>query len=111
MRKPQTGLAVLAVLALAGGAALADDPPKAEDPDTGFLEFLGSVDRLSEVNPDYLSQADAARSAKPVQPGTSPATSAPPSSPPRPSQPQSQSPPPRLTTPPGIAGDPSRTQQ
>src|SRR5579863_10075590 len=106
MRKTQTGLAVLAVLALAGAAARADDPPKAEDPDAGFLEFLGSVDRLSEVNPDYLSQADAARAAKPVQPGASPAASAPPSSPPRPSQ--SQSPPPRLTTPPGIAADPSR---
>ena len=37
------------------------DPPPAEDPDAGFLEFLGSVDGLAEVNPDYLSQANAAR--------------------------------------------------
>lgn len=50
---------LLLVLALAGLAARADEPRKApaEDPDPGFLEFLGSVDRMAEVNPDYLSQA------------------------------------------------------
>jgi hypothetical protein len=102
MRKPPTRLAVLAVLALAGAAARADDPPKAEDPDAGFLEFLGSVDRLSEVNPDYLSQADAARSAKPAPPGVSPAASTPPSAPPSPSQPRPA--PPRPPPPPGTSG-------
>jgi hypothetical protein len=49
--------AALAVLALAGTAARGGDPPNGQDPNAGFLEFLGSVDRLSEVNPDYLSQA------------------------------------------------------
>jgi len=52
---------VLIVLAFAGLAARADEPrkaPPAEEPDPGFLEFLGSVDRMAEVNPDYLSQAD-----------------------------------------------------
>ncbi|HEY6824285.1 MAG TPA: hypothetical protein VI195_07575 [Steroidobacteraceae bacterium] len=52
-------LAVLAVLALGGAAARADDVHQsAEEPDIGFLEFLGSVDRLSDVMPDYLSQAE-----------------------------------------------------
>lgn len=51
--------AVLAVLALGCGTARADDTHKpADDPDIGFLEFLGSVDRLSDVVPDYLSQAE-----------------------------------------------------
>jgi hypothetical protein len=96
MRRAQTRLAVLAVLALAGAAAHAGDPPKAEDPDAGFLEFLGSVDRLSEVNPDYLSQANPARAARPVQPGAPP-----PAPPPPPSQPQQASPP---RPPPGASG-------
>jgi hypothetical protein len=51
---------LLIVLALAGLAVRADEPrkpPPAEEPDPGFLEFLGSVDRMAEVNPDYLSQA------------------------------------------------------
>jgi hypothetical protein len=72
--------ALLAVLVLGCGAARADDARKpAEEPDIGFLEFLGSVDRLSDVMPDYLSQAEArAKNAT----GTAPA---PP--PPRPAQP------------------------
>jgi len=55
----------LAVTALLGLTMLApvtgwgDDPKPppapAEDPDPSFLEFLGSVDRLAEVNPDYLT--------------------------------------------------------
>jgi hypothetical protein len=87
MRRAQTRLAVLAVLALAAAVVHAGDPPKAEDPDAGFLEFLGSVDRLSEVNPDYLSQANPVRAARPVQPGApppAPPPPQPPASPPRP---------------------------
>jgi hypothetical protein len=95
MRRAQTRLAVLAVLALAAAVVHAGDPPKAEDPDAGLLEFLGSVDRLSEVNPDYLSQANPARVARPVQPGAPP-----PAPPPPPSQPQASPPRP----PPGASG-------
>ena len=47
-------------------AARGDEARKApDDPDAGFLEFLGSVDRLAEVNPDYLSQADPTKAGKP----------------------------------------------
>ena len=49
-----------AMLLLAAAAAAADEAaprPAAEDPDVGFLEFLGSVDGLAETNPDYLAQA------------------------------------------------------
>jgi hypothetical protein len=95
MRRAQTRLAVLAVLALAAAVSARGDPPKAEDPDAGFLEFLGSVDRLSEVNPDYLSQANPVRAARPVQPGAPP-----PAPPPPPSQPQASPPRP----PPGASG-------
>jgi len=97
MRRAQTRLAVLAVLALAAAVVHAGDPPKAEDPDAGFLEFLGSVDRLSEVNPDYLSQANPVRVARPAQPGAPP-----PAPPPPPLQPQPQASPPR--PPPGASG-------
>jgi hypothetical protein len=95
MRRAQTRLAVLAVLALAATVSARADPPKAEDPDAGFLEFLGSVDRLSEVNPDYLSQANPVRASRPVQPGAPP-----PAPPPPPSQPQASPPRP----PPGASG-------
>ncbi len=65
MWTPRTGLAVL-LLALGCYAAHADDGrAPTEDPDSGFLEFLGSVDRLAEVNPDYLSQAGAAPASRP----------------------------------------------
>lgn len=57
--------AVLAVLVLASGAACVDEPRKTEDPDVGFLEFLGSVDGLAEVDPDYPSEGEAATSGKP----------------------------------------------
>jgi hypothetical protein len=57
---PRPTLAVLAALVLGCAAARADDPHKAaEPPDPGFLEFLGSVDRLADVNPEYLAQAEA----------------------------------------------------
>ena len=82
------GLAVL-VLALGGVAARGDEARKApDDPDAGFLEFLGSVDRLADVNPDYLSQADPTKAGRP--PGktvpASPPQGAPPplTSPPQP---------------------------
>ncbi len=52
-------VACLALLALGGAAVWAGDAPKAADePDMGFLEFLGSVDRLADVMPDYLSQPE-----------------------------------------------------
>ena len=82
---------VLIVLAFAGLAARADEPrkaPPAEEPDPGFLEFLGSVDRMAEVNPDYLSQAD---------PPTAGAQGIKPPPPPPP--------PPRPPPPPNAAGD------
>jgi hypothetical protein len=77
------GWTVLAVLALAVPAVRADDT-RAQDPDPGFLEFLGGVDRLAETNPDYLSQADAPKVPKPVPPGSTPNPSPPPPPPPPP---------------------------
>jgi len=57
---PRPTAAVLAVLLVGCAAARADDVRKpAEEPDLGFLEFLGSVDRLADVNPEYLAQAEA----------------------------------------------------
>ncbi len=58
------GFTVLLVCALLAATARADDghkPPPAADPDPGFLEFLGSVDGLAEVNPDYLTQGNVVR--------------------------------------------------
>jgi hypothetical protein len=72
----RTAFAAL-LLALACPAARSDDghkPP--DDPDPGFLEFLGSVDRLAEVNPNYLSQAAATPPGRP--PGKTPAPTPPP---------------------------------
>jgi hypothetical protein len=84
MWRARTGLAVL--LALGCAVVRSDDASKApSDPDPGFLEFLGSVDRLADVNPDYLSQAGAAKVARP------PVKPAPPAPPPAP-QPQPLSP-------------------
>ena len=56
MRLTPSLLTVLLGYALLAAAAVADPPPPA-DPDPGFLEFLGSVDGLAEVNPNYLTQA------------------------------------------------------
>jgi len=79
---PRPTSALLAVLVLACAAARADDVRKAaEEPDLGFLEFLGSVDRLSDVVPDYLSHPEARGK---TADGSTPA---PPPPPPRPAQP------------------------
>jgi hypothetical protein len=84
MGTPRASCAVLAVLALACALARSDDtrkPPPA-DPDPGFLEFLGSVDRLAEVNPDYLAQADPSRVSRLAKGRAPPATPPPPPPPP-----------------------------
>jgi hypothetical protein len=76
MWRPRPTAALLALLMLGCGAARADDSRKpSEDPDIGFLEFLGSVDRLSDVMPDYLSQAE---SRGKTAAGTTPAPPPPP---------------------------------
>lgn len=72
---------VLAALLLGCAAVRADDLHKpAEPPDPGFLEFLGSVDRLADVNPEYLGQVEAW-----PKPAAAPTTPPPP--PPRPPPP------------------------
>ena len=49
--------ALLGLVTLAPVMSWGDDrKPPADPPDPSFLEFLGSVDRLAELNPDYLSQ-------------------------------------------------------
>src|SRR5207244_7679155 len=59
-------LAGLTLVMLGAALAFGEDaarkaPP---DPDPGLLEFLGSVDGLAEVSPDYLAQAERARVAR-----------------------------------------------
>ena len=82
-RRPSSVAAAVALMvALSCAVARGDDghkPP--EDPDAGFLEFLGSVDRLADVNPEYLGQAEAR--SKPAPAAIPPA---PPPPPPRPPQ-------------------------
>jgi len=79
MWDPRAIVGVLAVLALGWSAARADDVHKADPPDPGFLEFLGSVDRLADVNPDYLAQAEArAKFAAGTPPATPPPRPPPP---------------------------------
>jgi hypothetical protein len=72
MPHKSAGFTVLLVCALLAGTARADDahkpPAPAPDPDPGFLEFLGSVDGLADVNPDYLAQAKVARPPPPAAP-------------------------------------------
>ena len=81
MWKRRAGSGVLTMLALINAVAWSDDhkgvPP---DPDPSFLEFLGSVDRMAEVNPDYLAQAGRPSAATPPAKGV--VTSPPPSPPP-----------------------------
>ena len=75
--------AVLAALLLGCATVRADDVHKpAEPPDPGFLEFLGSVDRLSDVNPDYIAQAEARAKAATVNPPANPPPPRPPAPPP-----------------------------
>jgi hypothetical protein len=59
MHAPPAGWVVLGLLGLACLSARGDEArtSPAPDPDPAFLEFLGSVDRLAEVSPDYLAQA------------------------------------------------------
>jgi len=79
---PRPTVAVLALLLLGCVVARADDARKGSDePDAGFLEFLGSVDRLADVSPDYLSQVEARAKAGG---GTTPAPAPPPPPPPNP---------------------------
>jgi hypothetical protein len=80
----RASFAVAAVLTLCCAAARSDDAhkPPSPDPDPGFLEFLGSVDRLADVNPDYLSQPDPSATKPPAQ-GATPAVPPPPPPPPR----------------------------
>ena len=84
MRGRRTSLAVVIALALHCAAARSDDvrKPPSEDPDPGFLEFLGSVDRLADVNPNYLSQPEPPN----AKPETRDATPTPPLPPPPPPQ-------------------------
>ena len=76
-------LTVLLGYALLGVAARAADAPTPADPDAGFLEFLGSVDGLADVNPNYLAQGTAPAPpastppAAPVKPPPPPPASAP----------------------------------
>lgn len=75
----------LAALALAAASARAADPPRtAQDPNAGFLEFLGSVDRLSDLNPDYLSQVDPPKAAQTRPGAVRPVQTQPPPPPARP---------------------------
>jgi hypothetical protein len=81
----RAGVAVSLLAALPAVPARADDTHKsgpADDPDPSFLEFLGSVDGLAEVTPDYIAQASAPRSAAP--PPGAPKPAPPPTAPPNP---------------------------
>ena len=79
---PRRTRGVLAALLLGCAAVRADDTPKpAEPPDPGFLEFLGSVDRLADVNPEYLAQAEARSKAANNTPTPPPAPPRPPPAP------------------------------
>jgi hypothetical protein len=82
MPHKSAGFTVLLLYTLLAGTARGDDArkPPAEDPDPSFLEFLGSVDGLAEVNPDYLAQAKA-KAARPPPAATAGAAVKPPAAP------------------------------
>ena len=75
-------IAVLSALTLGSAVGRSDDASKAPPPQppAGFLEFLGGVDRLSEVNPNYLPP----NPAKVARPAASGGTRPPPTPPPAP---------------------------
>jgi hypothetical protein len=74
-------IAALGALTLGSAVGRSDDTAKAPPP-AGFLEFLGSVDRLSEVNPNYLSQPGQLKVARPTARGGPRPPPAPPPPPP-----------------------------
>ena len=76
-------IAVLSALALGSAIGRSDDASKAPSPPpaAGFLEFLGSVDRLSELNPNYLPPPVQAKGGRP---GNNGGTRPPPAPPPPP---------------------------
>jgi hypothetical protein len=84
-------IAVLSALMLGSAIGRSDDssrPAAGQAPAAGFLEFLGSVDRLSEVNPNYLSQPNPVKTARPpANGGTRPPPPPPPAQAPAPSPP------------------------
>jgi hypothetical protein len=86
MWRRASAVAIWLLAALPAVPAHADDAHKnvpPNDPDPGFLEFLGSVDGLAEASPDYIAQTSTARGAtpppasapKPAPPPPPPATS------------------------------------
>ena len=82
MLTPRICLAVLLLALGCAGARSDDGHQPSDDPDSGFLEFLGSVDRLADIYPDYLSQANS-QAGRP--PAATPAAAVPP--PPQPPPP------------------------
>ncbi len=84
MPRIRTASVLLAAGTLMGVLAQAGDPPRTpnpQDPDPGFLEFLGSVDNLADANPDYMAQANVPHAPPPAP--TTPVKS-PPATPPTP---------------------------
>ncbi|HUL47426.1 MAG TPA: hypothetical protein VLV25_10050 [Steroidobacteraceae bacterium] len=78
-------IAVLSAFALGSAIGRSDDASKAPQPAAGFLEFLGSVDRLSEVNANYLSQPIPLKTVRPAaNGGTRPPATQPPAPAPAP---------------------------
>jgi hypothetical protein len=77
-------IALLSALALGSAVGRTDDSASAPPP-AAFLEFLGSVDRLSEVNPNYLSHPTPVKVARPAANATPPP---PPPPPPPPTPPE-----------------------
>jgi hypothetical protein len=73
-------IAVLSALTLGSATGRSDDASKAPPPPpaAGFLEFLGSVDRLSELNPNYLSQPGQRKERPTANGGTRPPPAPPP---------------------------------
>jgi hypothetical protein len=72
----------LLVVALASATTRADETaknPPVPPPDPSFLEFLGGVDGLADVNPDYLTQGNATHpGAAPPKPPVNPPPPPPP---------------------------------